>query len=335
MQVTKNDDPVSGDDRSESLRSETNDSLANTPNKNDDSLSDRSALNNTRRIKSQNSRTKKRLCDPAVNYAKALEKIYPVMDKIDYDKHIVCNGNDCSNYNVTYGEINYDGIEKLYKSIMSMFFDEYVFIDIGSGNGKVALYLASKQQIIKSIGIELVKERYDYSLSLFNKLNRRSFLQFTQKIQLHNNDMFNVDFSSVSNIRNRPNLKSIVWISNLCFGEECSKQLFGKLSKELPEDSIVCFSKLYESMVSKPFKDGNVQSHTKLIDTDFIYLDTINIPMSWNVDHMVHIFIKACISDEEDDDDEDSEEEDEDDEDDEDDDDQEDGEDDNQDTNDT
>lgn len=309
--------------------------------------------NFTKKHKFLHSKTKKRIIDPAISYINTLMKIYPKMIRLEYNPSAsseICrseagvtphsssqdhdnyqsttgtsvdfpNKNESNVYNYTYGEINYDGIEKLYKVIMSMFFDEYIFIDLGSGNGKIPLYLSSKQQILEAYGIELVKERFDFSLLLFNKLKKRPFMQFTQKVHLFNRDMFSLDYSNMpslhikhktkENVEQTPS-KSIVWISNLCFGEEHTKLILEKLSRELSEDSLVCFSKIYESLISTPLKDGTViRPRTKINNTDLIFVETVNIPMSWNVNHLVHIFIKKKIDDDEDEDEyEDDEEED-------------------------
>lgn len=292
----------------------TNDELLNSSDK---------PLNTTRRYnkpilgsnfgkptKIVNSKTRKRVIDPAISYIKSLIKIYPKMEKLEYDNNVICNGRTFPQYNYVYGEINYDGIERLYKVLMSMFFDEYVFIDLGSGNGKFPLYLASKQQIVRSFGVELVKERYDFSLVLLNKLKKRIFQQFIHKIHFHNEDIFNIDFSKMVSIRNEPTLKSIIWISNLCFKEEHTKGILEKLSQEVEEGSLVCFSRIFNNIITKPLKNTIIQHNTRIKNTDFLFVRTINIGMSWNTEHLVHIFIKS-VDDFEDDDDSDEEESDE------------------------
>jgi hypothetical protein len=262
-------------------------------------------LNGGKSSKAINSKTRKRIVDPAISYIKSLIKIYPKTEKLEYDANVVCNGKQFPQYNYVYGEINYDGIEKLYKVLMSMFFDDYVFIDLGSGNGRVPLYLASKQQIVRSFGVELVKERYDFSLTLLNKLKKRTFQQFIQKIHLYNEDMFNIDISKMVSIRNEPTLKSIVWMSNLCFKEEHTRDILEKLSKEVEEGSLVCFSKIFEDIITKPLINAKtIQHNTRIKNTNFLFVRTINIGMSWNTEHLIHIFIKS-IEDFEDDDEDD------------------------------
>ena len=260
--------------------------------------------------KPAHSKTRKRIIDPAISFVKSLYKLYPNTVKQEYDTNVVCNGTQFPQYNYVYGEINYDGIEKMYKVLMSMFFDDYVFIDLGSGNGKVALYLASKQQIVRSFGIELVKERFDFSVSLLNKLKKRSFFQFIQKIHLYNQDMFSIDYSKIAAVRNEPTLKSIVWMSNLCFKEEHTKEILEKLSGELEDGSLVCFSKIPEDIINKPLVNAKTLQHnTRIKNTDFLFVRSENIGMSWNKDHSIHIFIKSTDDFEEEDDEEEEEEE--------------------------
>ena len=199
----------------------------------------------TRKKTKFHQKTKKSfLINPVLLYIKSLKKLYPSCVRDTKN-----NRELYKSFNITYGEMQYEGIELFYKTIMQSFFDEYVFIDIGSGRGKIPIYMASKQQIIKSVGIELVKERYNDSVSIFNKLKEKSksFLPIMKKIFLFNKNVMDIDFSQLSSIKNEigevSQKKSLIWISNLLFSNEFSIQIFEKLSKELLPGSVICCSK--------------------------------------------------------------------------------------------
>jgi hypothetical protein len=199
----------------------------------------------TRKKTKFHQKTKKSfLINPVLLYIKSLQKLYPSCIRDSKN-----NKELYKNFNITYGEMQYEGIELFYKTVMQSFFDEYDFIDIGSGRGKIPIYMASKQQIIKSIGIELVRERYNDSVSIFNKLKEKSktFLPIMKKIFLFNKNVMDMNISQLSSIKNEigevSQKKSLIWISNLLFSKELSIQIFEKLSKELLPGSIICCSK--------------------------------------------------------------------------------------------
>jgi len=217
----------------------------------------------TKRKLRSNQRTKKSfLINPVLLYIKSLKKIYPSCMRDNKD-----NNQKYKNHIIVYGEMEYDGIETFYKKVMQHFFDEYVFIDIGSGRGKIPIYLASKQQIIKSIGIEVVKERHADALCLYNRMKdkSKSFSPITKKVFLFNKDLFDVDFSQMSSIKDESDVvsqkKTLIWISNLCFPKELSIKVFEKFSKELLPGSIICCSK-------NPFIEEAVA--TQVIDTEIM-----------------------------------------------------------------
>ena len=154
-------------------------------------------------------------------------------------------------YNISlgYGEINYEGIEQLLSHLDIK--PEY-FIDIGSGRGKLPLYFSVYPYIEKSYGIEIVEERHNDALKLKDQLSEFDFID---KVEFINDDVFNHTF-------NLNNL-CLVFISNLLFGSELTNNIFKKLIKELPKNSIICCSK----------KPNNLQNLELLKD--------IYVNMSW------------------------------------------------------
>jgi len=143
-----------------------------------------------------------------------------------------------SSYSTVYGELTFEGIEILGKIINGQ--EIKIFMDIGSGNGKIPITLATEPSIRTSFGVELVEERHNNAMTVRKRLTENQrFGQFIAKVHLVNDDMFNIDFQKITN-----DSKTLVFISNLCFGEEITSQLFMKLGKELPIGSIVASSKI-------------------------------------------------------------------------------------------
>lgn len=101
------------------------------------------------------------------NYIDKLKTLYPLC--IHDEKKLSDLYKD---YHITYGEMEYDGVETIcnIKDIDNSF---DTFIDIGSGRGKIVLYMATKFN--KSIGIEIVKERNDDANKLLLSLSNYSF----------------------------------------------------------------------------------------------------------------------------------------------------------------
>jgi hypothetical protein len=177
-----------------------------------------------------------------------LKKLYPVNihDKSFEDNY--------DNYDTTYGEMTYDGIET--------FFDTFTnvnhFLDIGSGRGKICLYASHLPHIESSLGIEVVKERHRDAVKLQQKL--KSFFEIN-KVTFINDDLFNVEL---------PKNKYLIWISNLCMDQELTDKIFTKLINELPKGTIVTCSKETNKLK---------------------FIKKINIPMSWNEESEIYVYI--------------------------------------------
>jgi len=148
--------------------------------------------------------------------------------------------------------MEYEGIEKLYETVKE--FEPTCFMDIGSGRGKLCMYMASKPEIKHSLGIELVKERHEDAKKLKSKLN-------ASKVELFNGDFREVDLSDYKDDT------FFIWFSNLCFASEVTNEIFEKL-KEVK--GIVCCS--------------------KAPTTEAKLLKEITIPMSWNKESNVFIY---------------------------------------------
>lgn len=75
----------------------------------------------------------------------------------------------------TYGEITYEGLEKLIEYFKKYFNKDTIFYDLGCGLGKMVIHIGLKYKIKKSCGIEYSKERYEgcmYNYNLCKNYNK-------------------------------------------------------------------------------------------------------------------------------------------------------------------
>jgi hypothetical protein len=236
----------------------------------------------TKRNRAKLNKTKRNL-KPLIP-TKALCKKYLALLKNLYPNCEIDNSSEnkeLDGYKITYGEMTYQGIEMLYNLLFVQnsrklkFFasDNKVpsyFLDVGSGKGKLCLYMASKDNIIKSIGVELVKDRHNSAVELKKSLSEKGMQVYTNKTTLLNNDIFKVMLPNKLYVE--PS-SIFVWISNLCFEEEHTVKIFEKMMDELPVDSIICSSKPYSGQ-----------------DNRLVLIDTVQLPMSWNDKSNVSIY---------------------------------------------
>lgn len=176
-------------------------------------------------------------------------------------------------YSIIYGEMDYPGIEEFNKLFNSRGEIKY-FIDFGSGRGKLPLFMADK--VNKSIGIELVVERNEAAIKLKDNLSKE-FSKITDKVELIANDMFEY----LKNI-NKSTFDSpvLIWISNLCFGEELTKKLFNELVDKMPSGTIIGSSKIPESI-----PEGIIP-----IVKEGITDNKVIVSMSWSKSSSIYVY---------------------------------------------
>ena len=196
-----------------------------------------------------NQKTRKR-------YIRKLLEIYP---ECKHDSHI--NHSKYEGHKITYGEMEYDGIEQLYTQLLKTNANIDCFIDIGSGRGKLCFYMAAKPKIKHVLGVELVEERHNDATILKSELKT----EYSKKVELFNSNIFDIDLTK------HHGKTPFIWFSNLCFDQSITDKIFDKLTTELPEGSFICCSKNPENTSMKK-------------------LDQIQIPMSWSTTSNVYIY---------------------------------------------
>lgn len=204
-------------------------------------------------------------------YITELKKLYP--ECVHDGKNLIeAEKYHKSGYATTYGEMDYPAIEK-YNSLFNKEGNIDYFIDFGSGRGKLPLFMADKVKK-RSIGIELVTERHNDAVKLKNDLSK-NFSEITKNVELINDDMFEYLKSIEKSSFGSPVL---IWISNLCFGEDITARLFNKLIEKLPSGSIIGSSKIPNN-IPNGLEPVNLEDGNK-----------ITVQMSWSKNSNIYIY---------------------------------------------
>jgi 16S rRNA A1518/A1519 N6-dimethyltransferase RsmA/KsgA/DIM1 with predicted DNA glycosylase/AP lyase activity len=165
--------------------------------------------------------------------------------------------------------MEYAGIDALYKHITKKYDkDINAFIDVGSGRGKLCMYMAAHPKIKEVLGIELVKQRHEDAVHLRDLLAK----EYAKKVELRNQNVLEVDFEPLREAH------VFVWFSNLCFDQSTTNSIFDKLYQELPKGSILCCSKIFDTQ--------NKINRMK----EYEYIESIPIEMSWTKSSNVYIY---------------------------------------------
>jgi len=194
---------------------------------------------NRHRLKNQNQRTLS-LVD---YYWNDLKQLYPSTVYVDIDP----TNPSYRGMDLTYGEMSTEGLQSII--MKHQLYDYPVFIDMGAGQCKLPFYAAGFSHIESSIGIELTEERVSFAKELEARLANDSYSDLLSKINIIHSDMFKVNLTELAK-----NRKTLVWLSNLCFGSELTSKIFDKLYDELPNDSIVSCSQIPENMDPTKFE---------------------------------------------------------------------------------
>jgi len=165
-------------------------------------------------------------------------------------------------YNLTYGELTWEGMQNVSKYMELKDLPKNTFIDLGSGNGRTLAY-AILNGFKEAKGTEIVQARHDYAMKMREKLDD----YMRDKIKLSKNDLFKLDPSYFPT-------GSVVFISNLVFPEETNQKLINFLSKTTPSDTIIILSALPKDM--KNFK----------------LIEKIDAPMSWSKNSQCYVLSK-------------------------------------------
>lgn len=167
-----------------------------------------------------------------------------IIDNKDYliDKNIEFDNQNIQSYNSSYfyGEANTIDIYKIIKTIIytylnnknenendieedneGEFENKLHFIDIGSGTGKLILYLY-ENTLLNLYGIEIIEHRYDKSVKLLEEMINNKNIDKINYPDFVHNDFKNIYFGNYD----------IVYCCNLIFSKDDNELLFYKFKNE-------------------------------------------------------------------------------------------------------
>ena len=135
-----------------------------------------------------------------------------LFEKINQDDFIISNKELSNKSSLVYGEVDYNDIGNI---ILSLKINYDNILDIGSGCGKIVIYLAI---ILNSYidGVEIDTNRFNKSELLLNTYNLH------EKISFINDSFENVYFGNYD----------IIYCCNLVFDTEDNDKLYNKINKE-------------------------------------------------------------------------------------------------------
>lgn len=132
-----------------------------------------------------------------------------IFDKIDSDDYGVV---DKLNTSLIYGEVSHQDILKILSEII---INEQNFLDIGSGCGKLVIFIALNLNIY-SDGIEIAQNRYQKSLKYLERFDLYDKINFWQE------SFEEIYFGNYD----------ILYCCNLVFEDEDNKKLYKKIINE-------------------------------------------------------------------------------------------------------
>jgi hypothetical protein len=158
-------------------------------------------------------------------------------------------------YNTVYGELLPNQFSKIFDNIVQ---DNDVFVDLGSGRGILSIYMILKYGI-QSIGIEIIKERYDVSVELSKILLNN---QQKNLLKLIKGDFFIQQLDK----------GTIFYCDNTMFTEELDKKLINYILEQKKGKSInvLIFKKPVIHPKLKEFKQIKIK--TTYLDNTDVYL---------------------------------------------------------------
>jgi len=173
---------------------------------------------------------------------------------------------------IVYGEMEYEGMKELYAYVRGLVPSLGGFMDVGSGRGKLCLFMAELPEIKYAIGIELVYERCRDAQKLKKDLGV-DFGSITKKVRFLCENALDINYRSLVPQKSSP---CFVWFSNLCFVSETSDAILRKLSTELPRGSILACS---QALSVETREEDGIRKIGK-----------VSVAMSWNTSSNVFVY---------------------------------------------
>ena len=173
---------------------------------------------------------------------------------------------------IVYGEMEYEGMKELYAYVRKLEPSLGGFMDVGSGRGKLCLFMAEFPEITYAIGIELVRERCRDAQKLKRDLGE-DFGSITKKVRFLCENALEINYRSLVPRKSSP---CFVWFSNLCFVSETSDAILRKLSAELPSGSILACS---QALSTETTEEDGIRK-----------IGNVSVAMSWSTSSDVFVY---------------------------------------------
>jgi SAM-dependent methyltransferase len=161
----------------------------------------------------------------------------------------------------TYGEMTLEGVDKLIAYLKPTKQD--VFVDAGSGVGKLVVQFFFDTEVKKSIGVELSKERFDKALQIKEALKKDKALPRGRSLEFYHADILDAI----------PPDTTLFFMCSTCFSHDLMKKITERLSKLKPSLRVVTLKQLPKN-------------------EDFMLQDTLELPMTWSPSTSVYIYKK-------------------------------------------
>jgi tRNA G46 methylase TrmB len=156
-----------------------------------------------------------------------------------------------------YGEITFGGVEALINYLRLG--EDDVFVDLGSGVGKVVMQIAMTSSVKKVIGVELSGTRYKDALGVLSKASELGLVD-ANRCEFRNENILETDLDNAS----------VIYTCSTAFPSNFMDKLTEKITKH-PKGRVVSLQDL--------------PSHPRLE-----LVDRLKLNMSWAKNQDVHVY---------------------------------------------
>lgn len=164
--------------------------------------------------------------------------------------------------NNLYGEITYGGMRDLSQRLNLTYKD--VLYDLGCGMGKLVTYMYLTNPIKKSVGIEMIGQRYGIAELALEQLQDDGLLDPQRELKFIHNNVRNEDFLDAT----------VIYMSSLCFPLDLMEELNQKFLKLKRGLRIISLAPLPEHK-SLEFKKVETLNMTWISESRIYYYERV------------------------------------------------------------
>jgi len=164
----------------------------------------------------------------------------------------------------TYGELTLGGMNTLVEELKLQKND--VFYDLGSGVGKMPVYIYLTTPVKKAVGIELSPTRHAHAIKVKKSLEKKGMLDSARALNFLEKSMLDENLSDAT----------IIYMSSTCFSDELMKSITDKLTRENTNPLKI--------LTLKKLPDNTVFQLTK----------TLSLPMTWSDNVRAYLYERSA-----------------------------------------